>query len=135
MGRTGSSWSDIKSGFLQVDENRFVEAFEKQSDSIRQLFGSDNDNDALPDNGVAFVLEKNLKAYTDPRNGIVAGRVRTAETGIKQQEEKIDDWNGHLTEYRKKLESDFTQMQQALNELEQNQKRIQNFSNQLNGKQ
>jgi hypothetical protein len=40
-----------------------------------------------------------------------------------------------LTDYRKKLESDFTEMQQALNELEQNQKRIQNFSNMFRNKE
>jgi flagellar hook-associated protein 2 len=135
MGRTGSSWSDIKSGYLQVDEDKFVEAFEKYPGSIRQLFGSDNDNDMITDNGVGFVLEKNLKAYSDPRTGIIAGRVRTTDSGIKQQETKIVDWQDHLDDYRKKLESDFTEMQQALNELEQNQKRIQNFSNQFRSKE
>jgi flagellar hook-associated protein 2 len=135
MGRTGSSWSDIRSGYLQVDENKFVEAFEKYPGSIRQLFGSDSDNDMIIDNGVGFVLERNLKAYSDPRTGIIAGRVRTTDSGIKQQETKITEWQDHLTDYRKKLESDFTEMQQALNELEQNQKRIQNFSNMFRNKE
>jgi flagellar hook-associated protein 2 len=135
MGRTGSSWSDIRSGYLQVDENKFVEAFEKYPGSIRQLFGSDNDDDMVTDNGVGFMLEKNLKAYSDPRTGIIAGRVRTTDSGIKQQDAKIGDWQDHLTDYRKKLESDFTRMQQALNELEQNQKRIQNFSNQFRNRE
>jgi flagellar hook-associated protein 2 len=135
MGRTGSSWSDIKSGYLQVDEDKFVEAFEKHPGSIKQLFGSDNDNDMVTDNGVGFVLEKNLKAYSDPRTGIVAGRVQATDSGIKQQETKIVDWQDHLDDYRRKLESDFTQMQQALNELDQNQKRIQNFSNQFRNRE
>jgi len=82
------------------------------------------------DSGVAYTLEKNLKPYTESRNGIVATRISTTDNGIKQQDEKISDWKDHLDEYRKKLERDFTVMQQSLNELEQNQKRIQNFSNQ-----
>ena len=130
MGNTGSDWKEIRGGYLQVDENKFVEAFEQYPDSIRQLFGSDNDNDMAVDSGVAYTLEKNLKPYTESRNGIVATRISTTDNGIKQQDEKISDWKDHLDEYRKKLERDFTVMQQSLNELEQNQKRIQNFSNQ-----
>jgi flagellar hook-associated protein 2 len=130
MGNTGSDWKEIRGGYLQVDENKFVEAFEQYPDSIRQLFGSDNDNDMAVDSGVAYTLEKNLKPYTESRNGIVATRISTTDNGIKQQDEKISDWKDHLDEYRKKLERDFTVMQQSLNELEQNQKRIQNFSSQ-----
>jgi len=128
MGSAGSRWEDIKGGYLQVDEDRFVKAFERFPESIKQLFGSDTNNDVVVDTGVAYELSRTLKAYTNPRGGIIPYRITTTETNIREQEENIEDWKEHLEEYRKKLESDFIQMQQAVNELEQTQKRIDNFS-------
>jgi flagellar hook-associated protein 2 len=130
MGAFGSSWSDIKEGFLQVDEDKFIEAFEKYPAEIKQLFGSDNNNDIVIDNGVAFILDKTLKGYTNTRNGIITNRIKNNDAGIKQQDKNIDDWNEHLEEYRTRLERDFTVMQQALYNLESNQKSIENFSKQ-----
>jgi len=128
MGSAGSRWEDIKGGYLQVDEDKFVSAFERYPESIKQLFGSDINRDVAIDNGVAYELARNLKAYTNPRGGIIPYRITTTEVNIKQQEENIVNWKEHLEDYRKKLESDFIQMQQALNELDQNQKRLENFS-------
>jgi len=128
MGSAGSRWEDIKGGYLQVDEDKFVSAFERYPESIKQLFGSDINRDVAIDNGVAYELARNLKAYTNPRGGIIPYRITTTEANIKQQEENIVNWKEHLEDYRKKLESDFIQMQQALNELDQNQKRLENFS-------
>lgn len=134
MGRGGSVWNDIKGGYLQIDEDKFIETFQKDPSSIKQLFGSDMNNDMIIDNGIAFVLDNTLKGYTEPRNGIVAYHLRTTDIKIKDQEKSIENWNQHLEEYRKKLEKDFTLMQQALNELEQNQKRLENISNQFKNK-
>ncbi len=131
MGAANSNWSDIKRGYLQVDEDKFVEAFQNYSEEIKQLFGSDNNNDAVIDNGVAFVLDTTMKGYTDSRNGIVVYHIRNTDTKIKDQENSIEDWNTHIEDYRRKLERDFTIMQQSLNELEQNQKRLEGFSNQF----
>jgi flagellar hook-associated protein 2 len=130
MGSLGSNWEDIKGGYLRVDEDAFVEAFRKYPESIKQLFGNDTNNDVVVDNGVAYVLDTTLKAYTNPRGGIVSNRIAVAESGITAQQNRIDDYRDYLEDYRKKLESDFTLMQQALYELEQNQKSIENFSNQ-----
>ena len=57
--------------------------------------------------------------------------IKNTDTGIKEQEKSIDSWNVHIEVYRKKLERDFTVMQQALNELELHQKSIENFSRQF----
>ena len=134
MGSLGSNWEDIKEGYLQVDEDSFIEAFEKYPDTIKQLFGSDTNNDVVIDNGVAYVMDTTMKAYIAPRSGIITNRVNRTENGIREQEDRIDDWEEHLEDYRKKLEGDFTLMQQALHELEQSQKSIDNFSKQLNNK-
>jgi flagellar hook-associated protein 2 len=130
MGSLGSNWEDIKGGYLRVDEDAFVEAFRKYPESIKQLFGYDTNNDVVIDNGVAYVLETTLKAYTNPRGGIISNRITVSESGIKEQQNRIDGYREHLEDYRRKLESDFTLMQQALYELEQNQKSIENFSDQ-----
>jgi len=134
MGAVNSDWNDIKGGYLQVDEDSFVESFDKYPEAIKELFGADTNNDAVIDNGIAFTLDKTLKGYTNTGNGIVAYRIKTTNRRIKDEEKRIDDWNKHLEEYRKKLEKDFTLMQQSLNELEQNQKRLENFSNQYKPK-
>jgi flagellar hook-associated protein 2 len=131
MGAANSNWTDIRSGYLQVDEDSFVEAFNRNPDAIKQLFGSDSNNDTVIDNGVAYVLDTTLKGYTDQRDGIIAYHLKNTDTKIKDQQRNIEDWNEHVEEYRKKLERDFTIMQQSLNELEQNQKRLDNFSNQF----
>lgn len=131
MGSTGSAWSDIRGGTLQVDEDRFIEAFRNYPESIKQLFGSDTNNDMIIDDGVAYRLYNMLKGYTDKREGIITYRIENSENEIRAQEKKIDDWQEHVNEYRKKLEKDFTAMQEALRELELNQKRIENFSNQI----
>jgi flagellar hook-associated protein 2 len=131
MGPHGTNWSDIKGGYLSVDEDKFIEALRQYPNEVKQLFGSDTNNDMVIDNGVALVMEKNLKGYTDSQNGIVTYHIRNKDTEIKDQQQSIDNWNEHLEEYRKKLESDFTIMQQALHELEQNQKSLENFTKQF----
>ena len=134
MGAANSNWNDIRGGYLQINEDKFVEAFRKYPEEIKQLFGSDRNNDMVPDNGVAYILDTTLKGYTDPRSGIIDYHIRNTDSRIKDQQKSIDDWNEHIEDYRKKLESDFTRMQQSLNELEQNQKRLDNMSNQLQNK-
>jgi flagellar hook-associated protein 2 len=134
MGAANSNWDDIRGGYLQVDEDTFVQAMQKYPTAIKQLFGSDMNNDMVPDNGVAYILDTTLKGYTDPRNGIVAYHIKNTNSRIKDQEKEIEDWNEHIDDYRKKLEIDFTRMQQSLNELEQNQKRLDNMSNQFKNK-
>jgi len=131
MGSTGSKWSDIREGFLQVDEDKFINAIEKYPNEIKQLFGSDNNNDMVIDNGVAYIMDKTLKAYSDPRVGIITYHIKNTDAAINNQDRQIEDWKDHLEDYRKKLERDFTLMQQALHELEQNQKSIENFSKQF----
>ncbi len=130
MGAYGSEWSDIRGGFLQVDEDKFIEAFKNFPVAIKQLFGSDNNNDIVIDNGVAFVLDKTLKGYTNAQNGIITNRIKNTDAGIKQQDKKIDDWNEHLEDYKTRLERDFTVMQQALYNMEASKKSIENFTNQ-----
>jgi len=134
MGAINTSWSDIKKGYLQVDEDSFIDAFEKHPESIKQLFGSDKNNDLVIDGGLAFVMEHTLKGYTDSINGIVTYHIKNTDSKITDQEKRIDDWNEHLEDYRRKLKRDFTVMQQALHELEQNQKSLENFSNQFRKK-
>jgi flagellar hook-associated protein 2 len=134
MGAHGTGWSDIKGGYLQVDEDRFVETMRKYPAEVKELFGSDTNNDVKIDNGIAWVMERNVKGYTDPQSGIVAYHIKNTDSDIRNQENRIEDWNEHLEEYRKKLESDFTLMQQALNEMEQSQKSLENFSKQFSTK-
>jgi len=134
MGAANSNWNDIRGGYLQIDEDAFIQALQQYPTEIKQIFGSDMNNDMVPDNGVAYVLDTTLKGYTDPRNGIVAYHIKNTNTRIKDQKKAIDDWNEHIDDYRRKLEIDFTRMQQSLNELEQNQKRLDNMSNQFNNK-
>jgi flagellar hook-associated protein 2 len=134
MGAHGTGWSDIKGGYLQVDEDRFIQALRETPEGVKELFGSDTNNDMVDDNGVALIMEKNLKGYTNSQTGIVAYHIKNTNSDIKSQENRIEDWNEHLEEYRKKLESDFTLMQQALHEMEQSQKSLENFSGQLRNK-
>ncbi len=134
MGKSGSNWSDIKGGYLQVDEDKFIDAFKKYPDAIKELFGSDTNKDMIIDNGVAYKLDKVLKGYTDPHGGIITYKIKNTDTEIKDQDKKIEDWNEHLEEYRKTLERKFTTMQEALHELERNKKSIENFNRQLGGK-
>ena len=133
-GAHGTGWSDIKGGYLQVDEDRFIQALRETPEGVKELFGSDTNNDMVDDNGAALIMEKNLKGYTNSQTGIVAYHVKNTDSDIKSQEKRIEDWNEHLEEYRKKLESDFTLMQQALHEMEQSQKSLENFSGQLRNK-
>jgi flagellar hook-associated protein 2 len=134
MGAANSNWDDIRGGYLQIDEDTFVRAMQRHPTAIKQLFGSDTNNDMVTDNGVAYILDATLKGYTDPRNGIVAYHIKNTDSRIKNQEREIDEWNEHIDDYRRKLEIDFTRMQQSLNELEQNQKRLDNMSNQFKNK-
>lgn len=134
MGKSGSSWTDIKGGYLQVDEDKFIDAFKKYPDEIKQLFGSDTNKDMIVDNGVAYKLDKILNGYTSPNQGIITYKIKNTDNEIKNQDKKIEDWNEHLEEYRKNLERKFTVMQEALHDLERNKKSIENFNKQMGGK-
>jgi flagellar hook-associated protein 2 len=134
MGEFNAPIEEIRGGYLKIDEDKFIDAFQKDPRAIKQLFGSDTNNDSIIDNGAAFSLDQTLKGYSEPRSGVVASMIASTDGRINRQNDKIKDFNQHLEEYRAKLEQDFTFMQQSLYELEQSQKRIENFSNQFKNK-
>jgi len=134
MGKSGSSWNEIKGGYLQVDEDKFIDAFKRYPDEIKQLFGSDTNHDMIIDNGVAYSLDKTLKGYTHSQSGVITYKIKNTNTEIEDQNKKIEDWNEHLDNYRKELERKFTIMQEALHELDSNKRSIENFNKQLGGK-
>ena len=52
-GNAGEDWTVVKKGFLQIEEEKFMNKIETQMDGVEELFANDTTGDNLPDTGAA----------------------------------------------------------------------------------
>ncbi|WP_456060182.1 flagellar filament capping protein FliD, partial [Brachyspira pilosicoli] len=69
-GNAGEDWSVVKKGYLQIDEEKFMNKIETQMDGIEELFANDTSGDDIPDTGVAYAMNDFVTPYSQTR-GIV----------------------------------------------------------------
>jgi len=125
-GSQGMDKSKLK-GILEVNENLFIEKMEKYPIGVKELFGRDNDGDLIIDSGVAFEIETLLRGFTMKGQGFFDSKDKTLDYELEINQTEIKEYEEKLTKEEKKLKEQFFKMEKAANELEENQKKFQNF--------
>lgn len=119
-------------GYLEIDEKKLDAALQNNMQDIKNLFGYDSDGDLIVDSGIAFVLDKNLQAFTQI-GGIIASKTSLLNTRIASSERNIESLEKKLKQKEQELKAKYGQMEAVLNNLEKQADSITNFSNNQGG--
>ena len=116
-------------GYLEIDEKKLDTALQENLAEIKNLFGYDSDNDLVTDTGIAYLVDKNLQAYTQT-GGIIATKNSGLDSKVKSSEAQIKKLETQIAEKEKELKQKYSAMESTLNSLESQSNSITNFNNQ-----
>jgi len=125
---------DKLKGILEINENLFINMTEKYPAGIKELFGRDTNNDLITDSGAAFELDRLLKAYALAGQGFFDSRTSTYDEQIKNSSKEIKDYQAKLVKEEQDLKEKFYKMEKAMQDLDSNTKKIDNFNKQNSGR-
>ncbi len=129
----GSNTGDVNAsrlrGYLEMDEEKFDAAIENNLEAVSQLFGNDTDGDVTVDEGIAYKVEEYLKSFSRS-GGIFENRQETLDNRVTRTEDDMDDYGDHLDRYERRLRSEFGRMDEAMQQLDENQRALQRLNNQ-----
>ena len=115
---TGAASSDISklSDHLELDEKKFLEAFESNPDAVKNLLiGSDNNTGVLTK--LENTVEQSLKSngYFTTRNNSIDKQITNLKTSISNEKLKIDAYQARLEKQFQNLESMVSSSQSSYN--------------------
>ncbi|MCE9499239.1 MAG: flagellar filament capping protein FliD, partial [Leptospira sp.] len=113
-GAVGSNFKQIQDGLLQIDEEVLKKALGDNSESVRELFASDNNSDSRMDDGVGIQVLEHIKPYTQYTAGVFTSKIKFAEDLMTDNTKKIKNYESHLSGYEKKLKTKFMYMEQGV---------------------
>jgi len=122
-------------GNLTVDQAKFQEALADDRDAVVELFtfreteeNADGQNEVVA-GGIGVNINELLDRLTDPDNGPIGTRVDNVERTIELNEQRIEDLTDALARSRARLEREFTQMESALAQLQDQQSSLTQLGN------
>ena len=118
-------------GYLEVDEKKLDSVLENSLDQIKNLFGYDTDGDLIIDNGIAYMMDKQLGAWVQS-GGILSIKNSTLDRSIKASNQKITQLESQIAKKESELRRKYSAMEGTLNSLEGQTNAINNFTNQGN---
>jgi len=116
----GVTSGEAMTGKLSFDKNKFIEAFNKDPESVYKLFSS-NEADKNKDKGIAVRFFNGLMNWTKSGTGLLAYKLSGYDADIKFVTQQMTDMNLRLTMKEKKLQSQFSAMETALSSLQNQQ--------------
>lgn len=130
-GGAGEDWKDIKKGYLQVDEDKFMEIFETKLDGIEEIFANDTDSDSIPDTGVAYSMSEAIRPYTQTR-GVVENAIIVAKERLKTNGNQVSKESDKVASYRDSREAAYYNMQAQLKDAERERSRMESMQRSQN---
>ncbi len=141
-GEIGASWGDISAGYLQIEEDKFVEKLETLSDGVEEIFASYNNRDVpetetaaaavLPNDGVAIKMSETADYYARTR-GIFDTTVQASKEQISVYNRQIELERERIEKYRSSRESIYYRMSVELKNAERDSKSLENRFNSMSG--
>jgi flagellar hook-associated protein 2 len=116
-------------GYLDLDEELLDQSLETKAEYIQELFGRDTNDDLVIDTGAGFLLDENLKPYTQ-LGGFLAGKISTIDRSLDRTGREIEEYNDYLEQYELDLRRKYGMMEGVLNSMEGNRNAIDNFTRQ-----
>ncbi|MBQ2529167.1 MAG: flagellar filament capping protein FliD, partial [Treponema sp.] len=97
-------------GYLEIDEKKLDSQLESNLDEIKDLFGFDTDGDMIIDNGIGYLLDKQLTAWTQT-GGIISTKTDALKTRIDSSNSKITKLQSQLDDKEASLKSKYSTME------------------------
>ena len=130
-GNAGEDWTVVKKGFLQIEEEKFMNKIETQMDGVEELFANDTTGDNLPDTGAAYTMNDFITPYSQTR-GIVDNSISVARTRLENNQRRVDTERERIEQYRQERLASYYRMQSDLQQAERDRKRLESMQNQNN---
>ncbi len=119
-------------GYLEINESELDTALENHLPAVKDLFGTDTDEDFIVDTGIAFSVNAFIDPYTRT-GGIVPSRISSLDTRIDQSNRRIEGYEVDLARIEEQLKRKYGIMEGAINSLEQSSQQINSFNQQNSG--
>ncbi len=113
-GRIGARWEEIRSGLLQLEDDKLQQALTQNISGVQYLFGADTNNDLRLDNGVAYKMDQVLRPYNQAPKGLIGVRIQLLKNKIASNKEHIGKRELMLERKKEKLRFRFSRMEQAV---------------------
>ena len=130
-GSAGEDWTVVKKGFLQIEEEKFMNKIETQMDGVEELFANDTTGDNVPNTGAAFTMNDFITPYSQTR-GIVDNSIAVARTRLENNQRRVDSERERIEQYRQERLASYYRMQSDLQQAERDRKRLESMQNQNN---
>lgn len=125
-GKPGSAWQDIKKGLLIIDEEKLQESLKNHSESVKELFALDKNEDLIIDDGVAFKINQELDDYVKASGGIISSRIELLKEKIKENKKIIFNKELSLGRKEEMLRQKFGRMETMIENSKSVNKFLQN---------
>ena len=126
-GTSGYNASQLR-GYLEINEKTLDSFLANNLSEIKDLFGYDSDGDLIIDNGIGYLLDKQLSAWVQT-GGILSNKISSLNTRIESSNKKISQLETQLEQKEAELKNKYATMQGTLNSLESQQTSISNWAN------
>ena len=130
-GNAGEDWTVVKKGFLQIEEEKFMNKIETQMDGVEELFANDTTGDNVPNTGAAFTMNDFITPYSQTR-GIVDNSISVARARLENNQRRVDSERERIEQYREERLASYYRMQSDLQQAERDRKRLESMQNQNN---
>lgn len=115
-GKPGSNWESNRYGYLNIEESRLREAIQENPQAVRELFASDTDNNLMVDNGVAYTIYEDMKAFTSVSGGLITVRINVIKEKIADNKQRVDRMELSLENKEQQLRQKFGRMERSIRE-------------------
>lgn len=124
-------------GYLEIDSQTLDNALKTKLPAVRDLFGFDSTGDLVINTGVAYEVDKYLRAF-NTTGGIIDFKEQNYDQSIAQTKRDIDNLKQKLAQKEQSLRDKYNQMEGAITTLQQSSKSLQSlggFGNSGGGQQ
>ena len=108
------NFKNNKYGLLEINEEKLNKSIEMSPLSVKELFASDTNDDAMIDNGVAFTMTKELKPYSRQSGGMISVRIDLLKSRITDNKDRISRKELSLERKEQSLRQKFGRMESSI---------------------
>lgn len=124
-GLDGDTWETVRKGFLQVDEEQFMQKIETQIDGVAELFASSTTGADIPNTGVGFSMNDVITPYSQTR-GILDNTIAVNKSKLKENADRITKEKEKIDAFRQSRVEAYYRMQSELKNAERERTRLEN---------
>ena len=109
---TGAPGTDVDADTtkLVIDKTKFLEAYNKDPNSVKALLIGDTEDGVSKGNGLMQNVVDCLTPALDSQSGYFSARTESLNSQLKTMDEKIEKKQEYVTRYQEKLQKQFTYM-------------------------